>query len=88
MDFYTSVLRRSGQYWVALCLENGLVGQGLSKEEALGKLKEAIDSLMEVQGLEDKLSHTTIAINELHEFLTIEETDVKKEPFEMWTVNA
>jgi len=28
MDFYTTVLRRSGSYWVALCLENGLVGQG------------------------------------------------------------
>ena len=88
MDFYTSVLRRSGQYWVALCLENGLVGQGLSKQEALDKMKESIDSLMEVQSIEDKLCYTAIAINELHEFLTIEETDVKKEPFEMWTVNA
>ena len=88
MNFYTSVLRRSGQYWVALCLENGLVGQGRSKDEALKKLKEAIDSLMDVQVSEDDISVNPIAINELHEFLTIEETDAEKEPFEMWTVNA
>lgn len=72
MDFYTSVLRRSGQYWVALCLENGLVGQGLSKDEALKKLKEAIDSWMEVQGPVDDISGIPIAINELHEFLIID----------------
>ena len=39
MDFYTTVLRRSGAYWVALCLENGLVGQGATKEDAIKKLK-------------------------------------------------
>ena len=44
MDFYTLVLRRSGGYWVALCLENGLVGQGETKEGAVEKLKEAITS--------------------------------------------
>lgn len=32
MDFYTTVLRKSGQYWVALCLENGIVGQGATKD--------------------------------------------------------
>jgi len=41
MDFYTMVLRKSGDHWVALCLENGLAGQGRSKEEAIRKLKEA-----------------------------------------------
>ena len=48
MDFYTVVLRKSGGYWVALCLENGLVGQGDTKESAIEKLKEAIDSFDDV----------------------------------------
>ena len=42
MSFITSVFRKSGEYWVALCLENGVVGQGLTKDDALDKLKEAI----------------------------------------------
>jgi len=42
MDLYTTVLRKSGPYWVALCLENGVVGQGDSKENAISKLKDAI----------------------------------------------
>ena len=49
MDFYTMVLRQSGKHWVALCLENGLVGQGDSKETAMAKVKEAIDSFEEVR---------------------------------------
>jgi hypothetical protein len=28
MNFYTVVLRQSSSYWVGLCLENGIVGQG------------------------------------------------------------
>ena len=35
--FHTEVLRKSGQYWVALCLENGIVGQGYKKEAAIGR---------------------------------------------------
>jgi len=26
MNFYTVILRKSADYWVSLCLENGLVG--------------------------------------------------------------
>ena len=37
MDFYTIVLRRSGDYWVVLCLENGIVGQGDTKDDAIKK---------------------------------------------------
>lgn len=48
MDFYTVVLRKSANYWVALCLENGLVGQGSLQDEAITKLKEAIESLQAV----------------------------------------
>jgi len=48
MDFFTTVLRRSGPYWVVLCLENGIVGQGHTKEAAVAKLKEAIESIEEI----------------------------------------
>lgn len=44
MEFFTAVLRKSGNYWVALCLENGIVGQGATKEKAIEKLKEAVSS--------------------------------------------
>lgn len=44
MDFYTTVLRKSAGYWVALCLKNGLVGQGINQEVAIKQLNEAIAS--------------------------------------------
>ena len=70
MDFYTFVLRQNGGYWIALCLENGVVGQGLTKDEAIIKLKEAISSIeMAIQDEPDIYS-TPISIKELHEFLT------------------
>lgn len=31
------IFKKSGSYWVALCLENGLVGQGNTKDEAMEK---------------------------------------------------
>ena len=47
MDFYTTVLRKSAGYWVALCLQNGLVGQGINQEAAIKQLiKEAIADLI------------------------------------------
>jgi predicted RNase H-like HicB family nuclease len=44
MNLFTVVLRQSSGYWVALCLENGIVGQGETKDEAVSQLKEAIES--------------------------------------------
>jgi predicted RNase H-like HicB family nuclease len=44
MNFYTVVLRKSSGYWVALYLENSIVGQGNIQEDAINKLKEAIES--------------------------------------------
>jgi predicted RNase H-like HicB family nuclease len=41
MSFLTTILRKSGDYWVVLCLENGVVSQGSTKEEALIKMREA-----------------------------------------------
>ena len=72
MDFYTEVLRKSGDYWVALCLENGLVGQGNTKENAINKLRDAIDSFEDVRRTEKDVYDAPVSIKELHEFLTVE----------------
>ncbi|MEH1929194.1 type II toxin-antitoxin system HicB family antitoxin [Nostoc sp.] len=68
MDFYTTVLRKSAGYWVALCLENGLVGQGINQESAITQLNEAIASFLEVYKIEPDIYHTSLTIEELHEF--------------------
>ena len=88
MDFYTMVLRTSGEYWVALCLENGLVGQGRSKEEVVEKLKEAIESFESVRRDEMDIYNAPISIGELHEFLTIEALDPISRPFELRAMYA
>ena len=88
MDFYTTVLRESGRYWVALCLENGLVGQGDSKERAIEKLKEAIDSFEQVQKNEPDIHTSPLSIKELHEFLTLEGSLPSLEPMEMRALYA
>lgn len=88
MNFYTAVLRKSGPYWVALCLENGTVGQGNTKETAITKLKEAIDSIAEAQRIDKSIYSSPILIKELHEFLTIEGVEALTEPLEMRALYA
>jgi predicted RNase H-like HicB family nuclease len=88
MDFYTVVLRKSGSYWVALCLENGLVGQGMTKENAVQKLKEAVDSLQEVYKSEGDIYGAPLSIKELHEFLTVEGKEPISEEYELRAVHA
>ncbi|MEW6417368.1 MAG: type II toxin-antitoxin system HicB family antitoxin [Nitrospirota bacterium] len=88
MDFYTMVLRRSGSNWVALCLENGLVGQGVTKEDAIRKLKEAIESFEEVSEKDSDIYSASISIKELHEFLTIESKEPISEEYELRAVYA
>ena len=39
---FTAVITREGKFFVADCPELGVTSQGLSREEALGNLKEAI----------------------------------------------
>lgn len=82
MDFYTSLLRKSRGYWVALCLENGIVGQGVTKEEAIEKLKEAIESFEDVYKTENNIYMEPLFIRELHEFLTMDTDDVPEERVE------
>jgi predicted RNase H-like HicB family nuclease len=88
MDFYTTVLRRSGPYWVALCLENGIVGQGETKETAVAKLKEAIGSIEEVRKADSDIHSASLSIKELHEFLTVEGVETISEPLEMRALYA
>lgn len=87
IDFYTVVLRQSAGYWVALCLENGIVGQGVSQDEAIEKLKEAIESVQAVATDLD-LDQTAVSIKELHEFLTIETQEPASEAYTLRAVYA
>ena len=75
MDFYTVVLRRSGGYWVALCLENGLVGQGNTEEKSIDRLRDAIDSFEDVRRTEKDVYAAPISIKELNEFLTADNSN-------------
>ena len=88
MDFFTAVLRKSRNQWVALCLENGLAGQGSGKEEAIEKLREAIASFEDVYASEEDIYGAPISISELHEFLVVEETDATRESYELRAVHA
>ena len=88
MDFYTIVLRKSDPYWVALCLENGLVGQGASKDITIKKLKDAIVSFEEVRKNEPDIYTSPLSIKELHEFLTVEGAEPTLEPLEMRALYA
>jgi len=88
MDFYTTVLRRSGPYWVAMCLENGLAGQGDTKEQAVEKMKEAIESLEDAIASDPDIYTLPVSIQELHEFLTVEDTDPFVEEYVLRAVHA
>ena len=88
MDFYTYVLRKSSDYWVALCLENGLAGQGDDKEEAIEKLKDAIESLKPIWESEPDVLTAPVSIKEIHEFLTIEEPEPLTEAYELRAMYA
>lgn len=88
MNFYTVILRRSQEYWVSLCLENGLLGQGNTPEQAIGKFQEAIASMEEIYQSESDVYSGSISIQELHEFLTIEDQEEKTDVYELSKVSA
>ena len=73
MEFYTVVIRPSAGYWISLCLENGIVGQGNNQQESVDKLKEAIESFQSVQAIENNIYTAPVSIEELHEFLMVED---------------
>lgn len=88
MNFYTTIFRQSGEYWVGLCLENGIVGQGRSKDEALVNLQDAIASFDEASAQDEDVYNAPVAIKELHEFLTVAEAQPIPEVYELRTVYA
>ena len=88
MDFYTVVLRKSGNDWVVLCLENGLVGQGMTKEESIRKLRESIECFEDIKKVEKDVYSAPISIKELHEFLAIEGKELASQTFELRAINA
>ncbi|NEQ64653.1 MAG: type II toxin-antitoxin system HicB family antitoxin [Symploca sp. SIO2D2] len=88
MDFYTVILRPSQEYWVALCLENGIVGQGDTQEQAITKLKEAVQSFQEVYASQSDVYYNPISIKELHEFLTVESKEPVSGSYEFRAVYA
>lgn len=68
--------------------QNGLVGQGNTQEEAITKLKQAIDSFQLSLESEEGIYNAPISIKELHEFLTVESQEPISEVFEMRAVYA
>jgi len=89
MDFYTVVLRQSDGYWVSLCLENGVVGQGTTQESAIDSLRDAIASLQDIYTSEpDAYRHAPLAVDELHEFLQIETLTPISETYELRAIPA
>ncbi len=50
---YTAILTKEGKWFVAHCVELGVVSQGKSVEEAQANLKEAVELYVESFGAED-----------------------------------
>jgi predicted RNase H-like HicB family nuclease len=66
----TGIIKKSGNYYVALCIEINVSSQGESIEEARKMLQEACDeylSYMKNEGLEDEIKSVPVDI--LREFL-------------------
>ena len=88
MNFYTVVLKQSLEYWVALCLESGIVGQDKTQNDAIAKLKEVIESIQEIDQTELGIYSAPISIKELHEFLMLESVEPITEFYELRAVSA
>ena len=73
---YTIILKKSGKQYVSLCLENMVVGCGMTKEEAIENVKNAIQSY--VDSLEEAMSlERSVPLKLLHEFLAeVEEEQI------------
>ena len=71
-----------------MCLENGLAGQGDTKEQAVEKMKEAIESLDDAIATDPDIYTLPVSIQELHEFLTVEDTDPFVEEYVLRVVHA
>ncbi len=85
---HTMVLRKSHGQWVALCLENGVIGQGTTKEEAGRKLRDAIGSFEAAHADDPDVYSAPISIRELHEFLTYDTEQPPTERYDLCAVYA
>jgi len=56
---YTGIITREGKWFVAHCLELGVVTQGETLEEAQVNLREALDLYLESFGVDDIPDATT-----------------------------
>jgi predicted RNase H-like HicB family nuclease len=64
------------------------VGQGNTKENAIDRLKEAIDSFEDVSRTEKDVYSAPVPIKELHEFLTVEGEESISGTYELRAVHA
>ncbi|MDH5681988.1 MAG: type II toxin-antitoxin system HicB family antitoxin [Spirochaetota bacterium] len=88
MDFYTAVLKQNNGYWLALCLENGIVGQDKSKDMAVLKLREAVSSFEEARALDTEIANQPLTIKELHEFIAFEGSLMESDSYELRAISA
>lgn len=88
MGLYTFVLKNSGGYWVALCLENGIASQGKTREEAVSKVREAIESFEEARQDDPEIYTAPVPIKELHEFLSFSDHEPVIDSFELRAIYA
>jgi len=77
----TVVVKKSGDQFVALCLELGVVGIGNDENDAIEDLRGAIDTLvtyLRAEGCEHELLQRTVTIDRLRDFL-LEEFEEEEE---------
>jgi hypothetical protein len=65
-----------------------LVGQGNTQDDAIAKLKEAIESFQDVYESENGIYNAPVPDKELPEFLTVETPELRSEIFELRAVYA
>jgi len=73
---------------VALCLENGIVGQGDTQDIAMAKLKEAAESFQLASDAEENVHSSPVPVEALDEFLTVEAMQPIVEIYEFRAVYA
>ncbi|WP_298920189.1 type II toxin-antitoxin system HicB family antitoxin [uncultured Nostoc sp.] len=69
-------------------MENGVVGQGKTQEDTVKKITEAIESFQSVYESEPNTYKSPISIEELYEFLLIEEKAQDSDIYELRKVYA
>ncbi|MBM4166258.1 MAG: type II toxin-antitoxin system HicB family antitoxin [Ignavibacteria bacterium] len=67
----SAVLKKSGNQYLALCLELGVIGSGNTPTTAKKTLREAIESYLEYAQEEWLSNERPVSIKELHEFFAL-----------------